>query len=122
MLHVWVQDCMTRIFPDQEPPENPKKEMCLHIARNEVGCFQIGISGLPTDLNDLRVEVSALVSESGERITKENIDVLYAENVPVHWHSAGNTPDDLDGLQQNGTWDVSHLQRLIIGLSPLLAA
>jgi len=97
MLHVWTQDCMTRIFPDQNPPEHLKKEMRLHVARNEVGCFQIGVSGPPDDLNDLRVEASDLVSGSGGTIAKENIDIPYAEYVPVHWHSAGNSPDDLEG-------------------------
>ncbi len=97
MFHVWAQDCMTRIFADQKPPEDLKKEMRLHAAQNEVACFQIGISAPPNDLNDLHIEASDLVSESGETIAKENVDVLYAEYVPVHWHSAGNSPDDLEG-------------------------
>ena len=78
MLRVWVQDCMTRVFPNQNPPEYPKKEIRLYAARNEVACFQIGVSGPPDELNDLCVEVSDLTSESGERISGENVDVLYA--------------------------------------------
>jgi hypothetical protein len=97
MLNVWTQDCMTRIFPNQALPENMSREIRLQLARNEVGDFQIGISGPPDGLNDLSVEASDLVSEDGKRISKENVDVLYAEYVPVHWHSAGNTPDDLEG-------------------------
>lgn len=97
MVHVWAQDCMTRIFPHQNPPEHGKRKMRLHIAQNEVGCFQIGVSGPPEGLNDLHIEVSDLASASGEIIAKENIDVLYAEYVPVHWHSAGNAPEDLEG-------------------------
>ena len=97
MLYVWTQDCMTRIFPNQEPPDDMKKSVRLHIAGNEVGDFQIGISGSPNDLNDLHAEASDLVSGSGEIISKENIDILYADLVPVHWHSAGNSPDDLEG-------------------------
>jgi len=97
MLHVWAQDCMTRIFPHDNLPQNPKKEMQICAARNEVGCFQIGVSGPPNDLNDLHIEASDLVSESGETISKEDVDVFYAEYVPVHWHSAGNSPDDLEG-------------------------
>ena len=97
MLHVWVQDCMTRVFPNQKPPGALRKEIQLRAARNEVACFQIGVSGPPNDLNDLRVEASDLASESGEKIPKESVDVLYAEYVPVHWHSAGNSPEDLEG-------------------------
>jgi len=97
MLHVWTQDCMTRIFANQDPPENKKKDVLLHVAGNEVGDFQIGISGPPDDLNDLSIKASDLVSESGEKISKENVDLLYAEYVPVHWQSAGNSPDDLEG-------------------------
>lgn len=97
MFHIWAQDCMTRIFPQQNPPESAKKNMSLHVAGNEVGCFQIGISGPPDGLNDLHIEASDLVSESGKTIAKEKVDILYAEYVPVHWHSAGNSPDDLEG-------------------------
>ncbi len=70
MLHIWTQSCMNRIFADQEPPESKKKDVLLHVARNEVGDFQIGISGPPNDLNDLSAEASDLVSESGETIAK----------------------------------------------------
>ena len=97
MFHIWVQDCMTRIFPHQGPPERLSKAVHLHAAGNEVACFQIGVSGAPNELNDLHAEVSDLVSESGVKIGKGNIDILYAEYVPVHWHSAGNSPDDLEG-------------------------
>ena len=97
MLHVWAQDCMTRIFPNQNAPEHLMKEMCLRVAHNEVECFQIGVSGPPEALNDLHVEASDLVSTSGEAIAKDDIDVLYAEDVPVHWHAEGNPPEDLEG-------------------------
>jgi hypothetical protein len=88
---------MSRIFPHQDPPEQAQKDIQLHVAHNEVGCFQIGVTGPPNELNDLHIEASDLISESGDKIGKENIHVLYAEYVPVHWHSAGNSPDDLEG-------------------------
>ena len=97
MLKVWTQDCMTRIFANQKPPEPVKKEMCLHVARNEVGCFQIGAYSPSGGLEKLRVKASDLVSASGEKIAKEDIDVLFGEYVPVHWHSAENPPEDLEG-------------------------
>ena len=97
MLNVWVQNCMTRIFPNEKPTEPLEKETHLHVAGNEVGCFQIGVSGPPEGLGDLNVEATDLVSESGDVIAKESIDVRYAEYVPVHWHSGENIPDDLEG-------------------------
>jgi hypothetical protein len=97
MIRIWAQDCMTRIFPNTKIPEHTEKEAFVRSARNEVACFQIGISALSRDLNDLRVETADLVSQSGEIISKDDIDVLYAGYVPVHWHSAWNEPDDLEG-------------------------
>lgn len=97
MLKIWTQGSMTRIFPDQKPQENSKKDVKLYIAHNEVESFQIGINAPANELNDLKVEASEMVSETGAKIPKKNIDVLYAENVPVHWYSAGNSPDDLEG-------------------------
>lgn len=96
MLKIWTQDSMNRIFPNQKASDRGK-DVKLNIAHNEVESFQIGISGPPNDLNDLKVEVSELVSESGAKIQKEKVEVLFAEYVPVHWHSAGNSPDDLEG-------------------------
>ena len=97
MFHVWAQSCMERIFPNQTPPTAPAKAVSLQIAHNEAGDFQIGVSGPPDEIKDLHVEASDLISASGEKISKEDIDILYAEYVPVHWHSAGNSPDDLEG-------------------------
>ena len=97
MFKVWAQDCMTRIFPHHKPPESAGNSVHIQAAGNEVGCFQIGVSADPDALNDLRVESSDLVSDSGSKITKDNIEILYAGYVPVHWHSAGNKPHDLEG-------------------------
>jgi hypothetical protein len=77
-------------------PEYAEKEVLLRGAKNEVACFQIGVHGPSRELNDLRVETSDLISESGKVLSKESIEVLYAGYVPVHWHSSGNTQDDLE--------------------------
>ena len=98
MLRIWTQDCMTRIFPNTSIPEHAEKEAFMRSAKNEVACFQIGISAQSHDLNDLRVEISDLVSESGETISKDKIEILYAGYIPVHWHSAWNDPNDLEGI------------------------
>ena len=97
MFKVWAQDCMTRIFPHHKPPESAGNSIHIQAAGNEIGCFQIGVSADPDALNDLRVEASDLLSDSGSKITKDNIEILYAGYVPVHWHSAGNKPYDLEG-------------------------
>lgn len=98
MLRVWVQDCMTKIFPHSKVPENADKSIFLRGAKNEVACFQIGLTSLSGNLSDLKIEVSEMISSSGEILPKENIDILYAGYVPVHWHSAGNTEDNLEGI------------------------
>ncbi len=95
-FNVWTQDCMSRIFPHQKGEKNAKK-VSLQVAGNEVECFQIGVHGISEQLNNLHAEASNLVSAQGETIPKENVDILYAEYVPVHWHSAGNPPEDLEG-------------------------
>ncbi|MBD3182076.1 DUF4091 domain-containing protein [Candidatus Poribacteria bacterium] len=97
MLRIWTQDCMSRIFPHQKPPEESSNEFSLQAAGNEIACFQIGITGPPDDLNDINIEASALSDSSRNEISKDKVEVMYAEYVPVHWHSAGNSPDDLEG-------------------------
>ena len=96
-LTVWTQGCMSRIFPHQGIPTHGPQPTLLHAARGEVEAFQIGIHGVADDLNDLDAAASDLVSRSGATIPSDAIDILYPEYVPVHWHSAGNTPDDLEG-------------------------
>ena len=97
MFKVWAQDCMTRIFPHSKPSEYAENSIFVRSAGNEVACFQIGVYGTPEGLNDLRVETADLISPSGDKIQKSNIEILYAGYVPVHWHSAGNPPNDLEG-------------------------
>jgi hypothetical protein len=97
MLRIWTQDSMTRIFPTTRVPEFPEKEAFIRSAKNEVACFQIGVTAPSRDLNNLKVETVDLVSESGGIIAKDDVEVLYPGYVPVHWHSAGNDPDDLEG-------------------------
>lgn len=96
-LTVWTQGCMTRIFPDQAIPPGGPRPVLLHAARGEVEAFQIGVHGVPADLNDIYAMPSDLVSPTGATIPSEAVEVLYPEYVPVHWHSAGNAPDDLEG-------------------------
>jgi hypothetical protein len=90
---------MTRIFPHSKVQENTDKSVFLRSAKNEVACFQIGLtSAISRDLNNLKIQVSDMLSASGEVLPKENIEVLYAGYVPVHWHSAGNIESDLEGI------------------------
>jgi len=98
MLRAWVQDCMTRIFPYGKVAENADKNVFLRGAKNEVACFQIGLTGTSHNLDDLKIEATDMISSSGEVISKENVEVLYAGYVPVHWHSAGNSEHDLEGI------------------------
>lgn len=64
-LTVWTQGCMTRIFPHQEIPTGGPRPILMHAARGEVEAFQIGIHGVPGDLNDIYAVPSDLVSVSG---------------------------------------------------------
>jgi hypothetical protein len=94
---VWIPPPMTRVFPNEKPGRGASASADLACARNEVEAFQIAVNGDPAELNDLRVEASDLKTSDGERIPSERVDVRYAEYVPVHWHSPGNAPADLDG-------------------------
>ena len=96
-LSIWTQNCMSRIFPHQAIPQGKLTPPLLYAARNEVEAFQIGVHGSPESLNDLQVEAHDLVTEKGECIPRDCVDILFAEYVPVHWHSAGNTREDLEG-------------------------
>jgi hypothetical protein len=97
-LTVWTQGCMSRIFPHQDIPTGGPQPTFLHAARGEVEAFQIGVHGAPDGLNDIRAEASDLVCGPGATIAADCINILYPEYVPVHWHSAGNDTDDLEGV------------------------
>ncbi|HIE25661.1 TPA: hypothetical protein EYP66_00060, partial [Candidatus Poribacteria bacterium] len=96
-LSIWTQNCMSRIFPHQVIPQGELTSPLLYAARNEVEAFQIGVHGPTESLNDLQAEAHDLVAEKGECIPRECVEILFAEYVPVHWHSAGNTREDLEG-------------------------
>ena len=96
-LQIWTQDCMSRIFPHQRIPRRGPGSPTLYAARGEVEAFQIGIHGSPEALDRLSVTASGLVGTKGAEIPGNAVEVLFAEYVPVHWHSAGNGPDDLEG-------------------------
>jgi len=96
-LSIWVEDYMSRIFPHQRIPRRKLTPPLLYAARNEVEAFQLAINGPPNQLNEIQAEAEDLVNDKGEKISSESIDILFAEYVPVHWHSAGNTPEDLEG-------------------------
>jgi len=95
---IWVQDCMSRILPFQKVPDDMKKKIYLQAAGNETACFQIGMCGVRSRLLHLKVIPTDIKSLEGAVIPKENIDILYAELVPVHWNSWGSPPEDLEGI------------------------
>jgi len=96
-LHIWTQDCMTRIFPHQRVPRRGAGKPALCAAQGEVEAFQIGIHGDAKALNELTAEASELAGPRGASLPAAAVEVLFAEYVPVHWHSAGNDPTDLEG-------------------------
>ena len=99
VFHVWTQGCMSRIFPHDKGTGHVAEKAHLYAARNEVEAFQIGVHATPSDgLNDLSAQASDLTMADGTRIPAGNVEILYADYVPVHWHSAGNAPDDLEGI------------------------
>jgi hypothetical protein len=90
---------MSRIFPHDKGVGRVVERVRLYAARNEVEAFQIGVHAEPANaLNDLSAQASDLTSSDGARISSEHVEILYADYVPVHWHSAGNPPEDLEGV------------------------
>ena len=89
---IWAQDCLSRIFPHTSPSE-PTTGIFLSAAKGEVACFQVGVRS-EEGLREVRAEAGELRSEGSHLPEGE---VLYQEYVPVHWHTSGNPPDDLEG-------------------------
>jgi hypothetical protein len=96
-VRIWAQDSMTRIFPQQTAPRHGGRHVLLQAARNEIEDFQIGVCGPPRQLNEVRATASPLTAEGGAVIDAGQLDMLYADYVPVHWHSPDCAPDDLEG-------------------------
>lgn len=94
---VWVPPSMRRVFPHDQPGRTAVTAADLACARNEVEAFQVAAHGESVELNEFHVEASDLKTETGRRLPSECVEVLYAEYVPVHWHSPGNTSADLEG-------------------------
>lgn len=94
---VWTQSCMSRIYPHQRIPWRNLGKPALYAAQGEVEAFQIGLHAEGQALNEVEVEAGDLTGPRGARIPASAVEVLFAEYVPVHWHSAGNRPDDLEG-------------------------
>jgi hypothetical protein len=76
---------MTRIFPDDVPPNGGKGSFELTAARGEVECCQVGVQTDGIYPNTVRAEVSDLTGPRGTTIARENVDILYPEFVPVKW-------------------------------------
>ncbi len=96
-VRVWAQDSMSRIFPHQTAPRHGGRHIVLRAARNEIEDFQVGVCGPPRRLDALRATASPLKGPTGAVIPPEQIDILFADYVPVHWHSPDCAPDDLEG-------------------------
>lgn len=77
---------MHRIFPHQRPPRRPQHAIRLFAAGNEVACFQIGLSGVPDQVQTVQVHVEAFRSANGAEIPKRRIEVFSQEYVPARWH------------------------------------
>ena len=97
-ISIWTQSCMSRIYPHHSPPNRRLEDFTLYGAGNETVCFQIGVHGRLSELNSLTAEATGLATKSGQTISVNLIDILYPELVPVHWHTAGVEPGDLEGI------------------------
>ena len=97
-ISIWTQSCMSRIYPHHNPPNRRSEDFTLYGAGNETVCFQIGVHGRLSELNSLTAEATGLKAEAGQTIPVDVIDTLYPELVPVHWHTAGVEPGDIEGI------------------------
>ena len=95
-IRLWLQDPMTRIFPDTSAPGGRAGGFELSACRGEVECFQIGIRTEGISPNYLKAEAIELKGRQGATIPTENVDILYPEFVPVKWATQGQSPDDIE--------------------------
>lgn len=93
---LWMQGPMTRIFPNDVPPNTGGGTFELTAARGEVECCQVGVRTDDIYPNYMRAEVSNLIGPRGATISAENVDILYPEFVPVKWGAANQSPNDIE--------------------------
>lgn len=71
---VFTADSMDRIMPGQMPINDGKQPVTLALAGNEHEAFQIALRRYPgTDIGDVAVEFSDFVSESGDKLSPEDL-------------------------------------------------
>ena len=105
-FRLWIQGPMTRVFPDDLPPETREGVFELCAARGEVECCQVGVrvddvdpsrihAGNP---NHIRATVSDLTGLHGAAIAAGQVDILYPEFVPVKWAATHQFPGDMERI------------------------
>lgn len=101
LFRLWLQEPMTRIFPDSAGRNNSaEKSRPFHLsaARGETECFQIGVRTEGISPNYLNAELIELKGPGDAEISRDNIDFLYPEYVPVKWPAGGQSPEDVERI------------------------
>ncbi|HWF08952.1 MAG TPA: glycoside hydrolase domain-containing protein [Bryobacteraceae bacterium] len=96
----WIANPLTKVRPQDPPPDSPRTSVDLHAGRNEFEPFQLVLRGGEKDLTGLDIEFSDFHAADGADISKENITVYFEQCVDVAKSSssngaAGRWPDPL---------------------------
>lgn len=88
-LDVWVVDSLTRVRPD-DPPRRDIGEVRLKAAKNEAEATQVVLRSRVAQRN-VTVDVTDLMSEGGQRIDKNDVN-LFREHYIRVTHSSPQSP------------------------------
>lgn len=91
---VWVEDCLKKVFQEQEVPENAVKEIIVHTAKGEFEAAQIAIRPKDDSIGGLRAVASSLKLNDNE-VTLSAPRVRYVDSVPIGKNSWQTPPEQL---------------------------
>ncbi|MCD6562568.1 MAG: DUF4091 domain-containing protein [Thermoproteales archaeon] len=89
---VWFPEEGTRIFRESKPPKEILKSIELDAIRNEYEGIIFGIHSLNKDI-ECRLEITELVKDKNEKISKNNINVSFIGYIPISKNTP-NTPEE----------------------------
>ena len=96
----WTADSLSKIRPDDRPPENAKNPAQLYASRNEFESFQAIFRAEGQNIQAADIEISDLKSPGGGQIPKTNVMVYFERYLDLPQPSsiegaAGEWPDAL---------------------------
>ncbi len=86
----WIANPLTKVRPQDPPPQLPRTNVDLYAARNEFEPFQLVLRGGENDLAGLDIDFSDFRGPDGSGISKNNITTYFEQYVDVTKASSAN--------------------------------